>query len=99
MARKLVVIALLLTLLLSVTGCRFASEKYWSMPATYGLVDDMERGNIPEGWIQFYLITGIVDIVLLPITVIHDFFILIFDPPHQTTWEQKRLERQMIYGH
>ena len=99
MARRLIVMALLLTLLLTVTGCRFASEKYWSMPATYGLAHNMERGDIPEGWIQFYLITGIVDVVVLPITVIHDFFVLIFDPPHQSTWKEKQLERQMVHGY
>lgn len=97
--RQMLLLFLAGALLLGAAGCRFHSEKYWGLPATYGLHDSMDRGVMPDGWIQFYAVTTLVDLLLLPVTAVHDLYIAIFDPPHRFRWEEQRLERQMVHGY
>jgi len=96
---RIAVALLLVTLVLGVAGCRFSSEKYWTLPASYGLNNAIEKGSMPDGWIQFYAATAIVDLLMLPVTLVHDFFILLLDPPAHFAWQEKRLVRQMVNGY
>ncbi len=92
-------VVLLLALLAISQGCRFESEKYWGMPASFGLYSAMEKGEMPDGWGYLYPITAMFDIVLLPFTTLHDLIVLMFDPPSRFTWEEDRAARQMLYGY
>jgi hypothetical protein len=97
--RSVIITSLVIVVILGLAGCRFENEKYWGMPASYGLSRAMERGFMPEGWIQFYVFTGFFDLLLMPVTLIHDFIVMVFDPPRKFKWEEQRELRQMLYGY
>ncbi len=96
---KAAAVLFIAALLACSAGCRFTSEKYWGMPATYGLAHAMEIGDMPDGWVYLYPFTAAFDIILLPFTSIHDMIIALLNPPTRFKWEEQKEVRQMLYGY
>ncbi|MCI0341865.1 MAG: hypothetical protein L0216_12065 [Planctomycetales bacterium] len=61
------------------TGCRLAERKYWNFPVTSQFLaeEDVGGGNA-IGVAAILALGGIVDVVILPVTAVHDLIALLF---------------------